>query len=165
MIGAQLQILKCSYCCTKNGAIRGLVCWSLPNCHTFGRMLLIALYREKFDDDIPFKFKTSCPKQYFVWYNSAFRWMWKHSEKAPNSNRFPFKIPEGSFPHASITVIFVIKYVQNYYYSRFKLIFTNETIHFQKDLRLIAHSSIFFKPFPISLSSIMHSSSFCVKSL
>lgn len=84
-IGGQSKILKFTYCCTKNGATRGLVKWASPICHTFRTTLSTALYWYDFGDEIPFKSKTTCPIQYFVWYSSVFRWMWKHSENEPNS--------------------------------------------------------------------------------
>lgn len=117
-IDSSLWWRKSTYCGTINGAAKGLE-WLLSLIWpTFGKTLLNGLYWFDVNDEIPSKCKTSWPVQYFVWYFSVPRWIWKHSENPPNSKKFPSNNPDGNFPHASIT-IFVIRVFSQLFSSYF----------------------------------------------
>lgn len=82
--------------------VRGIISVSLFDWKMFG-IALIILKLNGFSPGIPLKSIANWPKQYLLLYNVPLRSMWKHSENDPNDCKFPSKIPDGSFPHASRT--------------------------------------------------------------
>lgn len=90
-------------------AIRGLTEGFSSDCTTSGTGTLWKSFWYAFCCIIPFKSIIKLPKQYCVLYCSAFRLIWKHSAKPPNSYRFPSNIDDGNLPHASKTEMNIFK--------------------------------------------------------
>lgn len=91
-----------------NTPMRGLIFVSFEVCNMLGIFKLFVLLWFSCIGESPSTSITSFPMQNCVLYNSRSRWMWKHSEKPPNSKKFPSNTADGIFPQASITVKFYL---------------------------------------------------------